>query len=63
MKKNTELLSLRDKLEQQLADIEDQLEQDRLLCDIWLELGPYTPHLSNNLRSRLQNYFKFDDSE
>lgn len=52
-----------DKLKQQLHALEDQKEREGLLEDIWCELGPYTPHLSNSLRYRLQAYFNFDDSE
>jgi len=50
-------------LQKEIYQIEKQLEKEKLLEEIWLELGPYTPHLSNELRHRLQDYFNFDDSE
>ena len=50
-------------LQKEIYQIEKQLEKEKLLEEIWLELGPYTPHLSTELRHRLQDYFNFDDSE
>lgn len=38
-------------------------EAHELLREIWLYLGPYTEHLSPELRTKLQTYFSFDDSE
>jgi leucyl-tRNA synthetase len=38
-------------LQKEIYQIEKQLEE------IWLELGPYTPHLSNELRHRLIRMF------
>lgn len=56
--------------DQTIADLEDQLAAlrkeataEELLEAVWDELGPYTEHLSTALRHRLQDYFKFDDSE
>ena len=50
-------------LQKEINQIEKQLEKEKLLEEIWWELGPYTSHLSNELRHRLQDYFNFDDSE
>lgn len=50
-------------LKEQLAALEAQLTTEELLEKIWMELGPYTPHLSNELRYKLQDHFGFDDSE
>lgn len=52
-----------EELKEELALLEKQQEAENLLQEIWLELGPYTPHLPNELRYKLQDYFKFDDSE
>jgi hypothetical protein len=50
-------------LYRQIRELELKIKEISLLEDIWLELGPYTPHLSIDLRYRLQDHFKFDDSE
>ena len=50
-------------LQRQIDALEKQIKADNLLRDIWVELGPYTPHLTNDLRYRLQDHFEFDDSE
>lgn len=50
-------------LEEQIAALRKVDEAERLLEEVWLELGPYTAHLSKDLRYKLQDYFKFDDSE
>jgi hypothetical protein len=58
--------SIREKiqvLQSQIDELEASKEAIELLQEIWLELGPYTPHLSNDLRYKLQDFFKFDDSE
>ena len=52
-----------EKLREQIQELEDQLTAQELLEAIWLELGPYTPHLSKELRYKLQDHFNFDDSE
>lgn len=51
------------KLEHEIARLERDLNIVVLLEEVWLELGPYTSALSNDLRHRLQDYFGFDDSE
>lgn len=50
-------------LQSEIARLESQMETEELLEDIWLELGPYTPHISEKLRYKLQDHFNFDDSE
>ena len=50
-------------LQAEINRLEKQMESETLLHEIWLELGPYTQNLSNNLRHRLQDHFDFDDSE
>ena len=50
-------------LQAEIDRLEKQMESEKLLQEIWLELGPYTPHLSKELRYKLQDHFKFDDSE
>lgn len=50
-------------LENEIFVLQRQVDNENLLRDIWLELGPYTNALSNDLRYRLQAYFNFDDSE
>jgi len=50
-------------LQEEINKLEKQMEDEKLLEAIWLELGPYTPHLSNELRYKLQDHFGFDDSE
>lgn len=50
-------------LEAQLAALREQASAEELLEAVWNELGPYTEHLSTELRYKLQDYFKFDDSE
>ncbi len=50
-------------LEEQLARAKADLQRESLLERVWIELGPYTPHLSRELRHELQDYFGFDDSE
>jgi hypothetical protein len=51
------------RLERDIDALEDQLKTEKLLQDIWLELGPYDTQLSANLMRRLRNHFDFDDSE
>lgn len=51
------------KLQEKIAKLEKQMATEELLQAIWLELGPYTPHLTTDLRYALQDHFKFDDSE
>ena len=50
-------------LHQQIIELENQIKREKLLDDIWVELGPYTDALTCELRYRLQDYFNFDDSE
>lgn len=50
-------------LEAQLEILRKQQDAHELLEAIWQELGPYTSHISNDLRYKLQDYFRFDDSE
>ena len=50
-------------LQAEIDKLEKSIKYESLLEAIWLELGPYTPHLSNELRYKLQDYFYFDDSE
>lgn len=50
-------------LKQEIKRLQGQLESEELLEEIWIELGPYTPHLSLELLRKLQNHFDFDDSE
>ena len=50
-------------LKAEIERLEKQVEAEELLQEIWLELGPYTPHISNELRYKLQDHFCFDDSE
>ncbi len=38
-------------------------EAHKLLEEVWLELGPYTEKLSDELSNKLNRFFKFDDSE
>ena len=52
-----------DKLRAEIAELEMRMEAEELLQAVWLELGPYTPHLTRELRYKLQDHFKFDDSE
>jgi len=52
-----------EKLQAEINCLEKQMESEKLLHAIWLELGPYAQHISNNLRYRLQDHFNFDDSE
>lgn len=52
-----------DQLQAKIDRLEKQLESEKLLYDIYLELGPYSPHLSEKLLIRLQRHFDFDDSE
>lgn len=42
---------------QHLKDAKDLLES------IWSELGPYNQALTEKTRYKLQDFFKFDDSE
>ena len=50
-------------LENEIDRLTKQAEGFKLLRDIYLELGPYTPHLTWGLKHRMQAYFNFDDSE
>jgi|LakMenEpi03Aug12_release.lakeMendotaPanAssembly.Ray.scaffolds.fasta_scaffold3500737_2 hypothetical protein len=50
-------------LKEEISKLEKQLKYEQLLQEIWLELGPYTNHLSRDLRHKLQDHFGFDDSE
>lgn len=50
-------------LQAEIDRLEGFMAAEKLLQEIWLELGPYTPHLSNKLRHKLQDHFNFDDSE
>lgn len=50
-------------LENEIDRLTKQAEGFKLLRDIYLELGPYTPHLPWELKHRMQVYFNFDDSE
>lgn len=52
-----------DQLQAEINRLEKQMESEKLLYDIYLELGPYTPHLPDKLLIRLQRHFDFDDSE
>jgi hypothetical protein len=50
-------------LQSQIDELEASKEAIELLQEVWLELGPYTPHLSNKLCHKLRDFFNFDDSE
>lgn len=50
-------------LQSEIDHLTKQMESEKLLQEVWLELGPYTPHISKELRYRLQDHFNFDDSE
>ena len=50
-------------LQAEIDKLEKSILSETLLEAIWLELGPYTPHLSNKLLYKLQKHFDFDDSE
>jgi hypothetical protein len=50
-------------LRSEINKLEKQIESEELLEAVWLELGAYTPHLSKELRHKLQDHFGFDDSE
>ena len=50
-------------LQAEIDRLEKQMESEKLLQEIWLELGPYTPHLPDKLRYKLQDHFGFNDSE
>ena len=50
-------------LQAEINRLEKQMQSETLLHKIWIELGPYTEHLSNDLRHKLQDHFNFDDSE
>lgn len=50
-------------LRAEVKELEDRLASEELLEAIWLELGPYTNALTNELRYKLQDHFGFDDSE
>ena len=55
--------TVRERLEQQLADLQEQLDALDLLWQIYSELGPYTTAISTKLRRDLNNFFDHDDSE
>jgi hypothetical protein len=63
MMKNTMTNKRIEELKNEIAVLEKQVEAETLLEAVWNELGPYTPHLSTELRYKLQDFFKFDDSE
>jgi DNA-binding protein H-NS len=42
---------------------EQHAAAERLLTEVFAELGPYTNALSQDLLIRLQRHFMFDDSE
>jgi hypothetical protein len=46
-----------------VAEIENLQRAKDLLYSVWVELGPYTPHVSIELKNKLQSYHDFDDSE
>ena len=46
-----------------IEEIENLKEAADLLEKVWLEIGPYTDKISNELSSQLNGFFKFDDSE
>ena len=50
-------------LQAEINRLEKQMQSEILLHKIWIELGPYTEHLSTDLRHKLQDHFNFDDSE
>ena len=50
-------------LEQEIERLEHQLASEEILEKVWIELGPYTPHLSQDLLLELRQHFDFDDSE
>lgn len=52
-------------LKQQQEQLATQIEAEELLIDIYRELGPYTSHLTMELRRRLRDHVNpsFDDSE
>lgn len=49
-------------LQEQINELEQSIKCEKLLEAIWIELGPYTPYLSQDIKTQLQNYFDFDDS-
>lgn len=61
--KDTTMKNRIEELKNQIALLEKQMEAETLLLAVWTELGPYTPHLSTELRHKLQDFFNFDDSE
>ena len=50
-------------LQAEITRLEEQMQSETLLHKIWIELGPYTAHLSQDLLRELQDHFNFDDSE
>ena len=50
-------------LEAEIEKLQKQLTSEELLAEIWHQLGPYTAHLTRELRYKLQDHFDFDDSE
>jgi hypothetical protein len=52
-----------EELTQELNDLKKIGQAEDLLTEVWHELGPYTPHISRELRYKLQDFFGFDDSE
>ena len=52
-----------DYLSKLIEEIEELKEARQLLEKVWLEIGPYTDKISDELSSQLNNFFRFDDSE
>ncbi len=46
-----------------IEEIENLKEAADLLEKVWLEIGPYTDKISDELSYKLNSFFKFDDSE
>ena len=46
-----------------LEEIEDLKKAKALLEEIWIEIGPYSTVLKDSLQQKINNYFRFDDSE
>lgn len=50
-------------LKDEIEKLQESVTSQELLTEVWHELGPYTPHLTKELRFKLQDHFEFDDSE
>ena len=56
-----------DRIKNQIAILEKELESEELLNDLWIELGPYglqpNQKINPQLLERLRRYFNFNDDE